>query len=285
VIDSLRQGFFPLLVLELGDFLEVDSRKAPLDNPLLVSTMERDGVAAVTPGPPEFDHWEEFEALMAGSSIKVVSTNVTVKGGDSPGADSLGLRPAAARSLVLEVSGVRVGLLGVLGAGAYAKIRAPSKATLVFQDPLEAIAEELPALREQAELIVVLACAGDEEAERIAEQARGVDVVLSGYESSASTFAYRAGEAIVNRSGSHGQNAGILRMILSPEGEILDWGGRNLSLPVAMPENSEVAAQVAALVERLAAQVPARREVPPAGPAVPSREAESGGEPPYADPR
>jgi hypothetical protein len=101
---------------------------------------------------------------------------------------------------------------------------------------------------------VVLACAGDEEAERIAEQAQGVDVVLSGYESSASTFAYLAGEAIVNRSGSYGQNAGILRMILSPEGEILDWGGRNLSLPVAMPENPEVAAQVAALVDRLAAR-------------------------------
>ncbi|MFH1143801.1 MAG: hypothetical protein V1774_04585 [Candidatus Eisenbacteria bacterium] len=239
MVDSLRKGHFPLLVLELGDFLEVDPRKAPLVNPLLAEILARDGVAAITPGPPEFNDWARFQELMTGQGIAVVSTNVFI--------EEQGRRAAAARSVVVDVEGLRVGLLGILGSEAHEKIRPPAGVGFVLQDPLEAIAEELPQLRERADLIVVMACTGDAEAERIAAEAPGVDVVLCGYESQSSSMAYRIGETIINRGGSHGQYAGVTRLIVSPENEILDWGGRNIVLYPKLPENPAVAARVRAL--------------------------------------
>lgn len=244
MVDSLRKGHFPLLVLEVGDFIETDAIKADLVNPFLIASMERDGVAALTLGPPEFAHWDQFQGWMGESRIPIVQTNVSFQEAD---------RGQAIRtSAVVTVEGVRVGLLGVIGADAFEKIDASTKSALQFRDPVEAIEGELPALKaEGADLVVVLACAGDEEAARIAREALGADVVLSGYESYASTFPFLEGQAILNRSGSHGQFAGIVRLVLSPENEILDWGGRNTALFLKLPQDPAVAEQVSALEEAI----------------------------------
>jgi hypothetical protein len=48
----------------------------------------------------------------------------------------------------------------------------------------------------------------------------------------------------VNRSGTRGQHLGITRLILSPENEIVDFGGVNFTLAPTYPENEAIKAEV-----------------------------------------
>ncbi|MCK4412141.1 MAG: hypothetical protein KAY32_01220 [Candidatus Eisenbacteria sp.] len=237
MVDSLRVGAFPLLILDLGDLIEVAPRRWGPVNELLIERLEREGVAAMTPGPRELAHWEEFQALLAGHALPLVNANLTqLIDGEQ--------RPIAPRSLIVERAGLRVGLIGVLGESAFGAIQMPGGIPYTYQDPLAAIAEVLPTIRDSAEIVVVMACVGNEEGFRIARQVEGIDVVLSGYRPIPTTYAMPVGEVILNRSGSHGQSFSATRLIVSPDGEILDWGGRQIVLDVALPEDSLVVAQV-----------------------------------------
>jgi len=252
MIDSLRGGHFPLLVLELGDFLETNARKAPLVNPFLVETLVRDGVAAVTPGPAEFSQWDSFRGWMAGREIGIVSTNVAEETGAAAQPADRDPRAPVAPSLVVDVEGVRVGLLGVIGEEAFGEIAPAERARFTRRDARQAIEEQLPGLRARADLVVALACVGDQEAETLAREIPELHVVLSGFESLSSARPYLCGPTtIVNRSGSRGQYMGITRLILSPDNRILDWGGRNIALQLTYPEDADLAARVEELTAQL----------------------------------
>jgi len=226
-------------------------------NPFLVEMLVRDGVAAVTPGPAEFAQWDRFLEWMAGNGVGIVSTNVTapaaspLAAGGEPPAAAGAARAAVERSLIVDVAGVRVGLLGVIGEEAFAKIPAVDAARFTRVEARQAVEEALPALRARCDLVVLLACTGDDEAEALARELPGVQVVLNGYESIASTYPYLCGTTLVNRSGSRGQYLGVTRLILGPDNRVLDWGGRNLALQLTYPEEPDVAARVAELTAQL----------------------------------
>lgn len=237
MIDSLRAGGAGLLQLEIGDFIETDPRKGSLANAYILDQLEAAGPAALVPGPRELSRWSDVRKLLAGRAVRTVLSNVQLP-------EVLAGPQRIPASAVLTIGGVRVGLLGVIGADEFAQIDWASELLPEFRDPAGAIAALVPALRAEAEIVIVMACMNDRDAERLAEEVSGVDVLISGYESIACRDAYRAGQAVYNRSGMRGQYFSYIRTIISPSGELVEWWGRNLRLDGQVPADPEIEREV-----------------------------------------
>ncbi len=237
MLDSLREKGSPLLIVELGDFLEADSLKGSIINPFLLDLMEGEGMRAMIPGVLELSHWLRFQELMTGRSIEVICSNLRIRGG-------AGLMPLARRSMVVDVGGVQVALLGVIGSEEYGEVRPPEGVEFDFQDPAEAVAELMEDLRGACDLVAVMACMGNREAWGFARSLTGVDVVLGGHASVASDRPLAAGNVIVSRCGLRGQYLATTRLIVSPAGEIIDWGGRNYKLNEKVPSDPWIESMV-----------------------------------------
>jgi 2',3'-cyclic-nucleotide 2'-phosphodiesterase (5'-nucleotidase family) len=220
--------------------MEVDLAIANDVNALILDRLEAEGIPALTPGPRELSRWTGFESSMAGRPIPVIASNLVRR---VDGAT----RPIGSRSAVVTVEGVPVGLLGILGAAAYAKIEAPAGTEYVRQDPAEALRELLPELRRRAELVIVIGCMTDAEAAALAPLVPGVDLWISGYDSIPSDRPVPLGQTLLDRPGQRGQYLSVTHLIVSPTGTIVDWGGRNIPLDAKAPYDARVDSLVAHL--------------------------------------
>lgn len=254
MIDTLKAKGSDPICLELGDFMDDNPRKGPVINAFLLDTMESEGVPAMIPGVTELTQWNRFLALMEGRSIALISSNLEV-------IDARGPRPVGRRTLILEHDGVRIGLIGIMGESQFAMVTAPPEVSFQFQDPNVVVTELAASLRDSVDLIVVMASLDDRDAMKFARPRTDIDVLLGGYESIASAWPLMSGEVIVSRSGMRGQFFSVTRLILSPENEIIDWGGRNLLLTKQVaPDHPEMAMLVADAEERArTARMPTRR--------------------------
>ena len=249
MIDTLRRKGSAPLCLELGDFMDVHPRKGPVINAFLLDVMESEGMAAMIPGVTELTNWPRFQTLLTGRSIAIVSSNLQVT-------DEQGTRPLGRRTLVVARGGVRIGLIGIMGESQFAMVQAPDGVSFEFRDPAEAIAELAGALRDSVDLVVVMASIADRDAMKLARTLTGVDVLLGGHESIASAWPLMSGDVIVSRSGMRGQYFSTTRLILSPENEIIDWGGRGLLLTKQVAADNPEMAMMVADVEQRARQAP-----------------------------
>lgn len=234
------RGWGRPLVLEAGNFMEIDvSRAAPV-NAFVLDRLEAEGEPAVTPGPRELSAWGDFMTLLRDRRIPVVSSNLLVKEGGTA------LR-VGTRTAILTVEGVRVGILGILGSEPFQKIKAPEGVEFTIEDPAATIRELLPGLQAEAELVIVLGCMTDPEAAALAEEVKGVDLWISGYDSITSDRPVQRGQSLLDRTGQRGQYLSVTHLIVSPDGGIVDWGGRNIPLGAKVPADARVDSVVAQL--------------------------------------
>lgn len=239
------RGWGRPLLLEAGNFMEIDAASAAAVNALVLDRLEQEGDPAVTPGPRELSAWRDFSTLMRDRGIPVVSSNLLVEEGGTA-------RRIGTRTAILTIEGVRVGILGILGPEPFRQIKAPEGVEFAIEDPAGTIRELLPDLRTAAEIVVVLGCMTDPEAAALAEQVKGVDLWISGYESITSDRPVPRGQALLGRTGQKGQYLSVTHLIVSPDGGIVDWGGRNIPLDAKVSADARVDSMVAQLVGRAA---------------------------------
>ena len=109
---------------------------------------------------------------------------------------------------------------------------------------METTTEIANALRQQADLVVLLAHLDPRAMEQYSTVLTDVDVVVGGHVTRKDEGPHLVGNAILNRSGTRGQTVGITRLIVSPHDEIVDFGGLNLTLVPGYPEDDLVRAEV-----------------------------------------
>lgn len=202
-------------------------------NDFIYSVMERVETTGATFGSRELTKWDLAQKYVSRGTIPYVTSNLkVVEDGVS--------RPLAYPYLIREVGGVKVGLLGVIGSSEFTKARLPEGLQLVFEDPLDAVHSLLPKVREEAEVVVLMAHMDGRTTEQLADDLEGVDVVLAGNRARADKSCREVGTVIYNEAGIRGQWAGVVRLIVSTEGDILDWGGRNTSLDASVTPDPDL---------------------------------------------
>jgi Cytochrome c554 and c-prime len=242
MIQELQEKKSPLVVIELGDFMDNDPDRGPVINPFIVENMVADGMQAMIPGIRELSAWHDFKALLADTQITLISSNLQIQTPE-------GFEPVGKRTHILEVEGVKIGFIGIMAQEQYDEVKAPEGVVFAIADPKNTIEELTTQLRPDVDLVVVLACMKDKPATELARKLTDVDVLLGGHFSIASERPLFKGDVIVSRCGLRGQYFAKTRLIVSPEGDILEWFGHNQPLDV---EKFEPDTTLAAKVEEVA---------------------------------
>ncbi len=199
--------------------------------------MERLGYSAITLGPQEFKQLALIDTLRAHTSVPVICTNVERKVGDD-------WVPLTEPYRVQEINGVQVGFLSVIDEIQLnqSTIRDAGDNLRVLP-PMETTRRVAAELREKADVVVLLAHVDSRTMEQYASTLKDVDVVLGGHVTRNDEAPLMMGKSIINRSGTRGQHLAVTRLIVSPEDEIVDFGGVNVTLTKDFPEDPDVASR------------------------------------------
>jgi hypothetical protein len=106
-----------------------------------------------------------------------------------------------------------------------------------FQDPFQLAASLVPVVRKQADVVVLMSEMSPSDTDRLIQTVPGIDVALYGQRPSYEETAKKTGTTIVNQTGTRGQYAGRLTLIIDPDGKITDFGSQNVGLDKAIPED------------------------------------------------
>jgi len=208
------------LVVDSGDFLGESYATHVLGNAALVELQDA-SFDALCPGNHGFQ-----EAI---TSPRLVCCNLSRKGQVLP----------AWR--IFERQGLRLGVLGVIGAQAFNAIRPDQRTMYAFEDERTAVTRAMTQVRAAgADRIVVLSHSGFEQDLLLAADVAGIDVILAGHCHS-ELVARWVGSTLVAKAPEQGCGLGQMRMGAQ--------GARDLSITFGAPDVGQVPAFLAPLAD------------------------------------
>jgi 2',3'-cyclic-nucleotide 2'-phosphodiesterase (5'-nucleotidase family) len=247
-----------------GDFIHRNGADNRLESLLTWDEMVRAGYQAVTLGELEFEQWDMVDSLMQNTKLPVVCTNVECL------RDGL-WQQVGERYRIVEINGIRVGILGVIGPTQFSPSTIRTAADRVrMLPPVESLQAAVAEIKDRTDVIVLLAHLDPQAMEQYAATLTDVEVIVGGHMTLLDTGPIQSSRAIINRSSTRGQHVSVTRVIVSPEGQVVDFGGINVTLDPEFPEDPEVA-QAAEFAkeedQRLVKERSQRRQgLPPAQP-------------------
>jgi len=242
-VESLRVHNTPFVLLDGGDFIQRNQNRGELESITTWKDMQREGYDAVTLGEIELSQWDFTSSLMEQHPLPIVCTNVEQLNGDS-------WQQIGDRYRIVDIRGVKVGILSVIGEAQLSKSMIDKAGGAIrLLPPMETATEVARELRAKSDVVILLAHLDARTMEQYATVLTDVDVIVGGHVTRKDEGPKKFGNAIVNRSGTRGQHLGITRLILSPENEIVDFGGVNFTLAPTYPENEAIKAEVDRVTE------------------------------------
>lgn len=203
--------------------------------------MEELEVDVTTPGPREFQYWDDYSELMARGTIPVVSSNIAVVRDGTE-------EPIGREYLILERNGVKVAVFGLMGGGQFSGAKIPDGVEFAFSDPFQTAADLVPKLQKEADLVVLLSQMSTADTQQLVKQVDGIDAALFGHLSPWVERCTRvSGEegTVLNQTGTRGQYLGHLVMIVDPDGNLIDFGSKNTLMDATVEKDPELAETVA----------------------------------------
>jgi 2',3'-cyclic-nucleotide 2'-phosphodiesterase (5'-nucleotidase family) len=204
LIDSLRTVYPGLLLFDAGGIVHPDKKKGEHTDPFILSAMNRMRYDAVTLGQIELERGEAAAKKITGElNAKVVLSNAKPKTGQSPWAETT----------VITAGDQRVGLLGLVSQSFGNDPLAFEKAGFTVEDPFAAVERLVPALRSQADVIVVLAHLQQEDLDRLTKTAgKGIDLVIAGHNSYVMSTQPEKAVTTLLRPGQRGEYLGLAHL-------------------------------------------------------------------------
>jgi 2',3'-cyclic-nucleotide 2'-phosphodiesterase (5'-nucleotidase family) len=254
-IDSTRIRYGDPVVVDAGDWSAAGPEEAA-KTPFFMDMMQSLAYDAVTVGELEFAHgYKSFlQQAKRRPKLTIVQANVRAR---SSGA--LLWKPY----VVVKRQGVRVAIAGLLSRtvplGA-------AKDEVTVEDPL-AVAEKLvPEMRKQADVVVLLAHLGRVDAEDVAAQVPGIDVLVIGHQPGLLLTSRKVNETTSVVGGVEGQNIGET-VFDCDAGKCVPRQGKVVVLYAEVGERGDVAGIVKAFEDSLGAFSPCKMRAPAAPPA------------------
>lgn len=269
LIEQQRQVDVPVFLFDAGDmFTGALSKKT--GGALIFDLYGQMGYDAVNLGNHEFEYgWQQLARVLPRANYPVLNANIVYEGGAPFG------RPYA----VIEKSGVRIAVIGLMGIDAFVNTMMPANRKGLTIEPLAETAQSwIDLLRPEADLVVLLTHQGrtapmqtdkesdaevqrgiDEEFE-LAGTLKGVDLLIAGHTDHGLVLPVRhpdSGTWIVQTFGQ-GMHLGALELQRDPEGI---WQLANAELK---PVNADVLpdhARVAQMIREARSQHPELQEV------------------------
>lgn len=234
VLQQLRRKRPDLLLLDSGDLLSARGRSTGDRQVLGVYGLL--GYDAVNVGDQEFINGREFfDAEVRGAGLPLISASL--RDGQT---EKLLLTPYVVR----RISGVRVGVLGLVDAQAFMVLRPDAYQGVRVASISATLERYLPEMRAQADVIIVLSHLGAEGDRDLAEEAPDIDVIVGGHVGAASRAPLKVGETLIVRPGAGGEYVGRLDLTLNAAQQIEGYAHTLIPLDGAVPDDAGVARMV-----------------------------------------
>lgn len=236
----MRVKYGESVVVDAGDWSGVAATELP-KCPFMLDMMQLVGYDAITPGEREFGYgYQYFLDLVRQRKLTVVSANLF----DKASGKAL-FKPF----VVVKKQGVKVAIAGLIGK---AIPLGAAQDSVTVQDPLVVAQKLVPEMRKKAAMVVLLAHMGRVDAEDLASQVPGIDVMVIGHHPGLVLVSRKVNQTISVASGEQGQNIGETHVDV--EGKLAS--AREGKVLVLMPEVGE-RADIAKLAKDMEDQIQA----------------------------
>lgn len=213
-VDGMRKRSKNFLLFEGGDFcgLKVNySREKASLTMQAMSYMHYDGIVV---GEKDFVHGVDYLR----ERVRALKLPVVVANLFDAETDSLLFPPT--RVFELQ-SGLTIGVIGILDAQATFPDSVPA-GRLRVDDPKAALQRELDAIRDDVDLVVVLAHMPNAPARRLAQDVRGIDIVVTGHDARPTRKTTKVGDAYLLTTSNKGRFMGIAWGTFDPKKRTVD---------------------------------------------------------------
>lgn len=211
IINALKAANDDMvLVLDAGDTFHGTNFASLSKGQSVVRLLNDLGLDAMSPGNHDFNYgFDELEILKKEADFPILAANVVKEESEEKAFDG---------SIMLEVGGLKIGVLGLATPETKVKSSPINTEGLEFTDEVEATKAEVEALREDgAQAIVLLSHLGlDDESEittkTVLDAVEGIDVAIDGH----SHHTFEEGEVyndtLITMTGYHLENVGLITL-------------------------------------------------------------------------
>jgi len=223
LLKNLQNQGGPVLAVDSGDLFfdqttaEADVKKVLTKARLIAQAYKKMGIVAVNVGDRDLSQGVDFLKQEAAQGLPLISANLV---------DAVQRRPIFPPSVIREVSGVRIALVGLLRSPLPPAIEKSLAGKAVIEDPMEAARKAVAELKGKADLIILLSDLGWDQDIGIAKDIAGIQFILGGHEGRATTGPFRQGETFIVQSYQKGMYAGVLALPLDKPGSLFQDEGR-----------------------------------------------------------
>lgn len=192
-----------MLLLDAGDTLGDAMLAVQTEGRAVIEAMNAVGYDAMVVGNHEPDFTaEKLRARIAEARFPVLAANIRHRS-----SGELFTQPYVVR----EVSGVRVGILGIAYPNTPLTSARKNVAALHFAAAVDTAREYVPRLRrEGAQVVVALTHLGLGADKALAQEVEGIDVIVGGHSHNRMKEALRVGRTLIVQAGAHGSDLGRL---------------------------------------------------------------------------
>ena len=261
IIEQLRQKNPNTLLVEAGNWAET---KNPAYNQQITDfvfhVMQRLQYDAVTLGVEELKYGvRHYESLAKGTPAILISNVRDARDGKR--------EPVGQGMLIRELSGVRVGVFGLVGRDTPSQ-KENNGRDYVLEEEVDIAKSVVTQLREEGcEIIILLAQLAPSDVNKVIRAVPGIDIAILGFRPGLRKGPSVAGETIIVRTGFRGQYFGQLELVVDPNGEVIEFSGT--TIPVSKKFEKEPATRK--LVVEMRAKISPFQQEEEAGGRVRSR--------------
>jgi 2',3'-cyclic-nucleotide 2'-phosphodiesterase (5'-nucleotidase family) len=213
-IQQERQTTENVLVFDAGDTFHGQTIATLVEGESIARIMNEIGLTAMTAGNHDFNYGQDrLLELDEETNYPILVANVLKDG-----------EPILTPYVILDVDGIQIAVFGIATPETTYKTHPDNVRGLEFVDPVDAAAELVPMLQEQADIIIGVVHLGIDPdsfhtSTRLAQNVPGIDLLIDGHSHSALENGMIEGETLIVQAGEYDKNLGKV-MLTYEDGEL-----------------------------------------------------------------
>ncbi|MCD4784778.1 MAG: bifunctional metallophosphatase/5'-nucleotidase [Candidatus Eremiobacteraeota bacterium] len=198
------------LLVDSGDIAMGTSISGMFEGKPVIEVMNKEGYDAATIGNHDFD-WgvPALNNMIQEADFPFLAANIS----DEYGKPLPDVQPF----IIKDMPGLKVGIVGVANEETKSLNVRDDVRKLNFHDPIDSLKATIPEMKRQgADMIVVLSHTGLEKDREIAENVKGIDLIVGGHSHDTLSKPVKVGKTMIVQTGFGGRNIGKVQLKWDP---------------------------------------------------------------------
>ncbi|MCE1247589.1 MAG: bifunctional metallophosphatase/5'-nucleotidase [Firmicutes bacterium] len=211
-----------VLLLDAGDMAMGTPISGLFEGKPVIEVMNREGYDAATIGNHDFD-WgiNALQNMIQDASFTFVAANIK----DAQGQPLANVKPF----IIKDLPGVKVGIVGLTTPDMKNVTGRDEVKAMNFEDPVQTLTATIPEMKKQgAEVIIVLSHMGLEQDRILAQNMKGIDLIVGGHSHNTLAEPIKVGDTLIAQTGFGGKNLGKVSLTWDPEKKSVVAGSGSL---------------------------------------------------------